>query len=271
MKKETPSWFIADYPPLKSTDDVGKAAIEGQYVEYPKIVRNDNDPVIPNQNFTNISYMLFDIPRRYKNKPIYGFFKVRGTHNSDTACKNDAYRIIREVDSKYQVRTAPVGQWCPITEIDEVVHEVYDIRESDKEVHLRDEVAKEKEKEAKKIAKELKEAEEKLKEGDIYDDETSVTFYSMKRVTEMKVHEAYQAQLLKLKQLEKTLGEQRIILKRLEQNNPDYRDQWLDVYNAERDKTKLPKFIPGETQFDEYVSLTLETLLERFPETRNKK
>jgi len=167
---QPPSWLIPSYPPLKSDDDVGKAAIEEQVYSYPKVVRQQTDPPIVGQHYGNVSFMLFDAPRMCDGKPVYGFVKIRGNHESQEVAYKDACRIVREVDSKYQVRIAPVGSWVPITENDRAVKEVFDVRESDKEIHLRDEAVKEKEKQHAKIAQELKDAEEKLKNGgDIYD------------------------------------------------------------------------------------------------------
>jgi hypothetical protein len=236
-QKILPTWFNPDYPPLKSNDDVGEVAIEGQVFQYPQVVRKMIDPPIRGQSFGNISFMLFDTPRDFKGKPIYGYVKLRGNYESDSTARFESYKIVREVDSKFQIRIAPVGSWVPITESNAVVKELYDVRESDKEIHLRDEAVKQKEQEARRIANEIREAEDNLKNGsDIYDNPDSLEFYSMKRVTEMRITEAYQYQLRKIKELEKKLGEQRIILKRLEKDHSNYSSEWVDIYNIERKK-----------------------------------
>lgn len=265
-QQNLPTWFMPDYPPLKSSDDVGKAAINEQVFTFPQVVRKNADPPISSQHYGNVSFMLFKQPRIYRDKPIYGYMKLRGNHESEVTARHDAYRLVREVDSKFQVRIAPVGAWVPITESDVVVKELYDVRESDQEIHLRDEAVKEKEEYAKKIATEIRDAEERLKNGpDIYDDCESLDFYAMKRVTEMRLTEAYHASLRKIEELENKVGEQRIILKTLEKNHPNYKGEWVDVYNRERSKTSLPQFIPGETQFNEYDNITLEDLVSKFP------
>jgi hypothetical protein len=111
----TPSWFHPDYPTLKSSDDVGKASVEGQIVEYPQVVRNMVDPSISGQNFGNLSFMLFSEPRMFRGKPIYGYVKIRGNHQDEKSARFDAFRIVREVDSKFQIRIAKVGTWFHIT------------------------------------------------------------------------------------------------------------------------------------------------------------
>ncbi len=256
------SWFQPGYPPLKY-DDVGTAAVNGQSVEYPKISRGDQDPHISGQTYGLISYNLLDIPSRFQGKPIYGFMKIRGAYDSPEVAKAKADKLILEVDSKFQVRVAPIGVWVPITEFDgkQIVEELIDVKDDTKEHQLRDDAVKQKETYIKKQAKELRDAEDRLQNGpDDYDDQESLRFYTMKRVTEMKLTEAYEGMTLKLRELEKTLGEQRLILKKLEKTHETFSDEWIDTYNAERAKTSIPKFIPSENQFQEYESISLESL-----------
>lgn len=266
--QEKPSWYHPEYPPISNADDVGKAAVEGQLITYPQVVRKNSDPPIQNQVFGNVSFMLFDTPRRFRGKPIYGYVKLRGNHADADSARYDAYRIVRQVDSKFQVRTAPVGHWVPITDNDSgVVEELYDVRENDEEHHIRDEAVKEREREARRIAKELKEGEEKLKSGDdIYDKPESLDFYTMKRVTEMKLSEAISIQKRKLQEVELQLAETHILCRKLEKTNPEYAEQWIENYNKERVKTSLVEFVPSENQFSEYDSTTLEELETKFPE-----
>lgn len=268
---QIPTWFIENYPPLNSQDDVGKAAVEGQWVSYPKVVRTMVDPPIANQNIGNLSFMLFKVPRIFRGKPIYGYVKLRGNHHDEKSARFDAYKIIREVDSKFQVRSAHVGTWVPITDDDSCIKDLYDVRDNDDEHHIRDEASKEKEAESRRIAKEIREAEEALKTGDdIYDNPESLDFYTMKRVTEMRLFESYQISLRKLQEIESSLTETHMILRTLEVHNSDYNDKWLEVYNKERAKTSLPMFIPGGKQFEKYESTTLESLNEEHPELVEK-
>jgi hypothetical protein len=158
-----------------------------------------------------------------------------------------------------------VGEWVPITELDATVKELFDVNDEGQEVHLRDEAAKLKEAETKKQIKEIRDAEDRLKNvPDTYDEPESITFYTMKRTTDMKLTEAIQIKIRELDGLQKKLGEQRIILKRLEKKYPQYHSDWIHLYNEERQKISLTKFIPGKTQFEEYDSLTLEELEKTF-------
>lgn len=271
MTEGSPSWFDLGYPLLSDKDDVGKAAVEGQVIEYPQVVRSNEDPPISGQAFGNLSFMLFKEPRMFRGKPIYGYVKLRGNHNDDKSARFDAYRIIRTVDSKFQIRIAKVGVWVPITENDSVVQELYDVRENTEEKHIRDEAVKEREAEQRRLAREIKEAEEALKtKGDIYDKPESLEFYTMKRVTEMRLVESADAYKRKLEDINKLISETHVFLRTLEQNYPQYADEWLECYNAERRKTSLPDFVPNSTQFDQYDATSLEQLKSEFPEVYSK-
>ena len=268
--KETPTWFKPGYPPL-GYDDVGNAAIEGQSYEYPSVVRRNADPPISNQGFGNLSFMLLDNPRSFRGKPIYGFVKIRGNHFDKESAIHDAHRIIKEVDSKYQVRTAPVGVWVPITENTSVVEEMIDVRESDEEHHIRDEAVRQREAEAKKIARELNDGDEKSKNSkDVYEQPDSLDFYTMKRVTENKLFEAVEVQRRKIKELEERLMETYILCKKLDVEHPSYKEQWVDNYNAERAKASIPAFVPIPVQVDAYDNLTLQQLVDDYPELNEK-
>jgi len=265
--KVKPTWYAPGYPHLKSDDDVGEAAVNGQSVQYPQVVRKNNDPPIIHQSYGNLSFMLFDTPRSFRGKPIYGFVKLRGNHPDKDSAVYDSYRIVREVDSKFQVRIAPVGTWVPITENTSVIDEMIDVREKDDEHHLRDEAVRQREKEVRKIANELKEGEERLKsEEDVYSNTESLDFYTTKRVTETKLFEAVEIQKRKLKELEDKLIETYILCKKLEVKNSDFKDRWVNRYNEELAKTSSPLFTPISSQTDVYEKHSLEDLMGQYPD-----
>ena len=64
VDEKTNDWQIPNYPPLTYPDATGEASVNGQLVHYPKVVRTMADPLIPNQQFTLLSYMLFKEPRK---------------------------------------------------------------------------------------------------------------------------------------------------------------------------------------------------------------
>lgn len=251
--QKQPEWFNPNYPALKPNDSIGRSAVDGQIVSYPKVVRTMIDPPINNQSIGNISFMLFNEPKKTKSgKPVYGFCKLRGNWNGEQQARFEASKIIREVDSKYPVLLAPVGSWVPITEDEDASKDKYDVRMKDEELHLRDEAAKEKEADRRRIQREIQERAEELKKGDIYDDPTTLTYYSMRMVTELRLTEERERQLKQLAGVEDNIRKVQEELARMEANHPDYKDNWIECYNAERRKTGIPDFCPSEGFLDKH-------------------
>jgi hypothetical protein len=253
--QKLPEWAIPTYPPLSSDDLVGRAAVEGQIVSYPKIVRTMIDPPIPNQSIGCISYMLFDEPKKAKGseKPVYGFMKLRGNWNNQQQATFESSKIIREVDSKYQIRLAPVGTWVPITEDQSCIKEKTDVRMNEEEHHLRDQAVKDKESEQRRIQRELHERTEELKSGDIYDDPTSLKYYSMRMVTELRLIEELDRQTRQIQNVKDNIEKVRNELAELEMTHPSYIEDWIECYNVERRKVGIPDFCPSEDFMTEHL------------------
>ena len=229
-------------------------------------VKKEVDPEVDGQTHVGLSLMLFKEPKIHRGKMVSGFMKVRGVHNSAETAVLKSKKLIEKLGDDKKILIAQVGRWLPITESNFFVEEEHDVDNAKEKHSLRDTIAKEKELEAKKIMKELKENEAKLKdEGDVYDNPESLYFYTMKRNTEKVLSETLEIERERIKKTEDKLAEQRIICKRLEAKFPSYADEWLDCFNKERMSKGIPEFIPGENQFLEYDSVSLENLLTLYP------
>jgi len=270
-KKRT-EWLVPDYPPLDYKNAVGEAAVKGQIYHYPKVVRTHIDEPISNQSIGAFSLNLFSEPRTLRNgKVVYGFMKLRGNWGSKDQAVFQSSKIIREVDSKFQIRMAPVGAWVPITDEEAFIKDLIDVKTSEEEtIQLRDAAAKEKQAEARRIQREIREREEEAQGPDIYDEPESLRYYSMKRVTDMTLVENQKRLKMQLENIEEKLVEIRVDLKTLELDHPEYKEEWVDCYNAERRKGGINDFIPREDQFDEYESQSLEELKEQLKENSDK-
>ena len=259
-----PPWMIPNYPPLKCDDPIGQAAVNGQLVEYPKVVRQRGDKPMRSQQVGLISFMLFKEPRKFKTgQPVYGFFKLRGNYSSKCEAENRAGKIIREMDSRFVIRMAPVGQWLPITEEMGFCKDILDIKMREEEPALRDKAIKEKQKKERKRMKEIQRAEREVKEsGDVYDDPSSLDFYTMKRVTELRLKEQIEFRKKGITSMENKVKATQKILKRLELENPEYSNQWLDRYNEKRKEGGIPDYLPPEKQLEDYQKDLEGTVLE---------
>ena len=252
---KTPEWLVNDFPTL--TGHMARAAVNGQTIEYVQVVRSMSDAPIPQQQVGNVSFMLFNEPKKLKSgKPVYGFIKLRGNWSDPNLAKKEASKIICEYDSKFKIRIAPVGEWVPLTEDESVVKEQFDIKTTDSpQVQLRDQAVKEKEEENAKIMKELRDKEEELKK-DVYDDQTSLDFYTMQRVTDLRLNENLDIYYKKIEEIKGKIVNTRKISKNLEKDHPEYITQWLDNYNRELRKAGVPDHIPNVRLMKEYENWT---------------
>jgi hypothetical protein len=247
---QPPGWLVPTYPSLRGDDVVGRAAVEGQLVSYPKVVRTMTDPAIVGQKLSCVSFMLFKEPRKVsKGPPVYGYVKMRGNWADQSQATFEASKIIRDIDSKYAIRLAPTGSWVPITDNAAFIEDHLDVNTGEQEFALRDEAVKEKQADDNRIKKELRDREEELKEdGDIYDDPTSLTYYAMRRVTETTLLDTYDRQYAQLKSTKAVINKVQRELKKLELSNPEYTEQWIDRYNQEREKGGVPLYKQNEKQ-----------------------
>lgn len=264
MEEKLPEWMVPGYPPLKCDDSVGQASVNGQLVYYPKVVRQRGDKPIRNQQLGLLSFMLFQEPKKFQTgQSVYGFVKLRGNYASKSEAKNRGGKIIREMDSRFPIRVAPVGQWVPITEEMGFCKDVLDIKMSEKQQSLQDKAIKEKQKTERQKMKEIQRAERELKEsGDIYDDPSSLDFYTMKRVTELRLKEQIEFRKRGIDSMEEKRKVTQKILKRLELENPKYIDQWIDNYNEQRKKGGIADYIPPEKQLETYKEEVSAIVLE---------
>lgn len=256
-KKE--SWIVPGYPELKFNDNIGQAAIEGQIYTYPKVARQKQDDYVPGQSYGLVSFMLFDEPKKLSNGEFFsGFMKLRGNYGDDSSAKHKASKIILENDSRHKIQIAPVGNWLPITNNEILAGEIVNINTDEKQPLL-DKTHTYEYQENQKISKEKKyqrEVEERrqqlLDDGDIYDDPKSVKYYSMKRVTGVRLLETRDKLLSQIEEVNKNISKIFKETKDIEKEFEDYPDMWIDVYNEERRKGGIPDYVPEKKFMDEY-------------------
>lgn len=252
---KTPAYFQPNHPSLEG--EVAAKAVSNQ-ITYPQVVRTQNDPPVINQVFGNMSFMLFSQPRILSTgKPVYGFVKMRGNWPDQHVCETNAANIVKQTDSKFKVRVVPVGAWIPITEEDGAA-EMIDVKTSDSAVQLRDQAIRDMETKQRQMIREIRDREDELRNTpDIYEEPNSVRYYAMKRVTEMRLCEAIEAEYKKIEDLKKKLVQVRTECRQKEKEFPKHSEEWLDSYNKERRKAGIPDFVPSENQFDEYNKFQL--------------
>lgn len=245
---------IADplHPPISGRE--AENAVNDLLV-YPKILRGNTDRPVGQQNYGLLSFLLLKEPKKTESgKPCYGFIKLRGNYADKNLCANEASRIIREQDSANKIRIIEVGSWVPITD-DDGTSEKIDVRTDTpaEEEKMKREAMKQREEESARIMREIKERTEEVKNApDLNDDKESLDYYVMSYVTWMRLQENMEQFRAKTKDLENKWKKVRRTLVDLDEKHPEYNTVWLDRYNEERRKTKIPDFIPGPEQDELY-------------------
>lgn len=249
-------WIAAERKSLEGIE--AEAAVNGQLVKYRQVIRSDCDRTIYGQTVGLLSFNLFKTPvvNSQTGKPIYGFVKIRGNWRDVNEATANGADIIKNVDSKFKIHLAPVGQWVPISEDISFIQEQIDVKMKEQDIALRDQAARDKIAEQKKIAAELVEAEERLKNGgDVYDDQESLDFYTMKRVTLHKLQEERDKYIAHLKTIQTKLSETVELLKTLEESHPNYESEWNDNYNKELGRVGIKCHVPNADYVREYYGM----------------
>jgi hypothetical protein len=141
---------------------------------------------------------------------------------------------------------------------------------NEEELHLRDQAVKDKEDERKRIQRELQERTEELKSGDIYDDPTSLKYYSMRMVTELRLIEELERQQRQIQGVKDNIEKVRNELAELESTHPSYIEDWVECYNIERRKSGIPDFCPSEDFMSEHISAVKSIISQKYSEGGEK-
>lgn len=249
-----PEWLVPDYPPLGG--NVGKAAVNGQILYYPKVVRSQSDEPIEGQKRGLISFMILKEPQKTKQgKTIHGFFKLRGNWSDDNQATSRGARIVREQDSKYPVRVAHVGEWLPLIDDDSMAKKQVNINldGNKEEEDAKQKAVEEEEDKRKRIVREIKEREEEVRNGKDYnDDPKSLDYYTMKMVVWRSLTEAVVLEEKKLKSIKDKLTNVRALLSNLDEELPEHSNYWVPNFNQGRAKAGLPEFVFPESEIELY-------------------
>lgn len=228
-----------NYQPL--TEEQMNVAKDERIV-YPRVMRTKIDKTVPpNQVVSVVSLMMHKQPKVIDGKEVYGMIKSRGTFPCEQHAREHAAKIVRDEDSLSTNFILPVGHWFKLCDDTSVCKNVEEVRlDIPKE---QDDALREKRRENQRKMQEVRSRMQELQEdGDIYDDKTSLKYYSMRRVTEDKLLEQLEQYEINKRKLEETLREVQNELYNIETNHGEYRTRWIDCYNEERSKAGIPNF-----------------------------
>jgi hypothetical protein len=223
----------------------GRAAVNGQLFQYPKILRTENDPAVPGQKFVLVAFHLFDTPQEINvkggRKKVPGFFKIRGTYPEEDEAKRRGAALVREIDSTFHTGIAPVGVWQPITENPhEFAAEVItamDEKHMEKQREI-DSMRRKRIKEADDSKKnaEFAKRKEEMATNDPQNNPDSIEFTCAQNTVWLKLYRERDELKAKMKSITNKLKSQHEIKEYLQRRHPEYyvKDAWLERVNKDR-------------------------------------
>ena len=198
---------------------------------YPIQERAFADPSVEDQDYCLVSFVP-SVAATPDKDGIYGMVKVRGSFNSLEKCDKRAEFLIRNVDSVHKIYVAGVGKPFPITNVSTYSKDINKIKIQEK---LTEELKHEKSKEEKELA-EMKEREEAiLAENEKPMEERTVDpeeQYITNRVKKAQLTWTYINTMKKLKDMETNIISAREEIAKLDESNPEFKDSYLERYNA---------------------------------------
>ena len=257
-----------DADPLRGTE--GKRACDDLLKTYTRVIRSADDPPVAGQECVLVSVNLFDPPKKTTaGSPLYGFFKVRGV-GSDSMLRMQACKIIKEVDSVHAIKLLHMGRWHALTTDQRFDKETVEVHTQEEEDRFQTQAREDVQKKLKQQRDDLKRrADAIMTETDPREDTASLEHYTAKRSSEITISNEIAATLEKLEELRVVSRRQHKEIVELERANPQYRDAWMQEFNAKRKSAHVNMFVPSSDQFkalDEYRhSLTLV-----LPDGRNR-
>lgn len=208
----------------------------------------DVDTPIPGQIFANFSYLPLKKPVVVNGNECFALFKIRGNHATERDAKINAEEIAK-TDPKNTILVAKVGHWHPLTRVP-LVAETTTVGEgkdaNGNPLFSPDSVAQKqlREEERRKV-NEIKQREKDLMEKTndaIEDDEESIQNYIRKRIIINTFVEDVIHHERSISDLERKLGEVVPLFLELQKKNPQYEDEWIDIYSAELVKAGVPEY-----------------------------
>lgn len=229
------------------------------------------DPKIYGQNICLVSFIPSSGASPDKDG-IYGMMKVRGVYATDEEANERAEFIIRNVDSYHEIFHANVGRPFPVTESNDFANTVksIDIRKKTTELISEDILNKKRQEKEEMMGiqereKKLLDESEKAQKGekmDVYDE------YITMNVKRAQLLWTYKETMDKINQMKGSYEEAVNRIKELDEEHPEYKDQYKEKYMEARRQAGIPD---DQNSFVEYMALDINTKWDGFYEIISSK
>ena len=205
---------------------------------YPAQERAFADPHLDDQDYCLVSFVP-SVQATPDNDGVYGMVKIRGTFNSLDRCDKRAEYLIRNVDSLHKIYIAGVGKPFPITNVSTFSKDINKVKIQEK---LAEEAQHEHSKEQREIEEMKKREQEIIENNKKTSDETKIDpeeFYIVNRVKRAQLTWTYINTMKKLDQVRNNILNCRDEISKLDESNPEFKDNYLEKYNRSLKEVNL--------------------------------
>ena len=213
--------------------------VNSQHLDiYPNQERAFADPSITDQDYCLVSFVP-SVTATPDKDGIYGMVKVRGTYNSLEKCDKRAEFLIRNVDSVHKIYIAGVGKPFPITNVSTFSKDINKIKIQDM---LSDELKHEQTKQERELEEMKKREQEILAQNNTPNKEREVDpeeHYITNRVKKAQLTWTYINTMKKLLDMKSNILHAREEIVKLDEANPEFKESYLERYNAALKKVNL--------------------------------
>jgi hypothetical protein len=233
--------FDFNTPPLTDSqvESATQDLVDKAHLElYPKQEKAFADPSLEDQEYCLISFVP-SVNATPDKDGIYGMVKVRGTYNALDKCDNRAAYLIRNVDSVHKIYIASVGKPFPITNMSTFSKDINKVKIQEK---LAEEIQQEQTKEQQELEQIKKREQEIIQHNKKSSDEAKIDpeeFYIINRVKRAQLTWTYVNTMKKLEEVKKNILNCREEISKLDDSNPEFKDNYLEKYNRSLKEVNL--------------------------------
>lgn len=222
------------------------------------------DPTQHGQNICLVSFIPSSGAKPDSDN-IYGMMKVRGVYATEEEANERADFIIRNVDSYHEIYHCKVGRPFPVTNDNEFASTVHsiDIRKKTTEL-ISNDILNRKHEEKKEMMdiqdreKKLLEESKNAQEGKPVDPFEEYITMNVKRAQLLWTYKETKEKLNQMKHSYLTSVDR---IKQLDEENPEYKEQYLEKYMSARREAGIPD---EKSSFVEYLGLDINTEWDSF-------
>jgi hypothetical protein len=222
---------------------------------FPRFEKFYADQPIPNQTYALLSFVPSKGASPDKDG-VYGMVKCRGNFSTKEEADLHAERLIKTADSYHSIYQSYVGRPFPLAKSKKYITETVDIDVKKKVVEENSNHIRQLRDEEKNTVKEIEQKQEELmKDVDENKIEDRLELYTESMVKKAQLTWTYFNTMKKLDEMKKTILNTRKLVATMDEENPDYKVQYMERYMIARKKSGLPE---TDDSFLKYMGEDLE-------------